>query len=109
MKKAVFGFVYFIAFYFIGCMIAGGIAGGKLGASGKYANNPAALQKAAGEAGQKAVADNLGLIVGVALTLAIGGAAVGVLPGTGSNRPRTTEELLAEARLGMDNRYTPAT
>src|SRR5687768_2151115 len=108
MKRAAVGFVWFIGFYFVGCMVAGGIAGAKLGASGKYVNDSAALQRAATEAGEQAVKDNLGLIVGIAVTLAVGGAAVGLLPGTGGPRVKTQEELLAEARLSMDGRYHPA-
>ena len=108
MKKFVFGFVWFIAFYFGACIVMGGIAGAKLGASEKYRNNPEALQRDAGEAGAKAVEDNLGWIVGAAVTLSIAGASLGLLPGTGGPRQATQEELLAAARLGADNRYHPA-
>jgi hypothetical protein len=108
MKKVLVGFAWFLAFYFGSCMVVGAFVGAKLGASGKYANDSAALQRAASEAGEKAARDNLGLLVGIAVTLSVGGTALGLLPGTGGPRQTSTEELLAEARQSVDQRYHPA-
>jgi hypothetical protein len=79
MKKLLFGFLWFLALYFVFCMGVGAVAGANAGS--KY-KNAAAAQKAGGIAGAKAVNDNFGLIVGGALMLSILGSGFGLLPGT---------------------------
>jgi hypothetical protein len=81
MRKVLFGFVWFIVLYFVGCMGVGGVAGG---IAGSRETNRAAAQMAGGRAGGKAVTENYGLIVGGAVTLSILGSGFGILPGTRS-------------------------
>ena len=84
MKKLLFGLLWFVAFYFLFCMGVGGVAGG---IAGSKHQNTAAAQKAGQLAGEKAVNEYLGAIVGTCLTLSILGSGFGLLPGTGSRRP----------------------
>ena len=71
MRKVVFGFVWFVVFYFGICIVAGAVAGASAGDV-----------DAARVAGEQLVSENLPLIIGASVTLAVGGAALGLLPGT---------------------------
>jgi hypothetical protein len=79
MKKLLFGLLWFVVLYFLFCAGVGAVAGA---AAGSQSKNTAAAQKAGQIAGAKAVSENLGLIVGAALTLSILGCGFGILPGT---------------------------
>jgi len=91
MKKLLFGFVWFVVLYFVFCMGFGAVAGAK---AGSQYRDTAAAQRAGAIAGEKAVTENLGVIVGGALMLSILGSGFGLLPGTRAARPATqTEEV----------------
>ncbi|MFG6413142.1 hypothetical protein ACG02S_04445 [Roseateles sp. DC23W] len=85
MKRTIFGIVWFVVFWFGSVIIGGAIAGGIAGAQVK----PSSLSEGfdlGKEAGHTAGAEfaqkySSHLLIG-ALILAIGGTALGVLPGT---------------------------
>jgi hypothetical protein len=79
MRKVCFGFVWFIAFYLIICMVAGGIAGA---AAGSEHTSVEAAQRAGAEAGAKIVHEYQGYMLALAAMLAAMGSIGGVLPGT---------------------------
>jgi hypothetical protein len=82
MKKLLFGLLWFVVLYFTFCGGVGGFAGAK---AGSQYQNAAAAQEASKIAGAKAVSENLGVILGAALTLSILGSGFGLLPGTRTN------------------------
>lgn len=89
MKKLLFGLLWFVVLYFLFCAGVGAVAGAK---AGSQYTNTAAAQRAGQIAGAKAVSENLGFIVGGALTLAILGSGFGLLPGTRQAAPVVESE-----------------
>ena len=79
MRKILFGFVWFVVLYFLGCMGVGAVAGA---IAGSREPNAAAGQIAGQRAGAKGVSGNIGFIAGGALSLSILGCGAGILPGT---------------------------
>jgi hypothetical protein len=77
IKKILMSLVWFVVFYFLGCMLVGGVAGAIAG--GK---DPANASQAGGLAGQKAVEGLLVYIIVGAASLAGAGSFFEVLPGT---------------------------
>jgi len=70
MKSVLIAIVLFVVFYLGGCMVVGGIAGGKAGANER---NSEAAARAGGAAGEKAVRENMGAIaVGAAVASLVG-------------------------------------
>ena len=78
-QKVMMGLVWFAVFYFLACVIVGGVAGAMAGA-----NDPAHAQQAGGIAGQQAVTKYYYVILFGSIALATVGAATGILPGTRS-------------------------
>lgn len=79
-KKAVFGLVYWVVFYFMACAVAGGIAGGMAGAQ-----NPGDPQRASeqgAKAGQEIVLKYASYFLLGSGALAVAGTGFGLLPGT---------------------------
>jgi amino acid transporter len=77
MKRLVFGIVWCIGFYFLGCGLTGGVAGAIAGS-----RDPQNASVAGARAGEKAVRDVWGFILGGALILSVLGTVTGLLPGT---------------------------
>lgn len=77
MKRVFFGLVWCVVFYFVGCMLAGAVAGGIAG----Y-HHPEAAAEAGRLAGIKVVQEYRPFIIFGAVTLAVLGSGAGYLPGT---------------------------
>jgi hypothetical protein len=91
MKRIVFGVIWFVVFWFgglvLGGTIVGAIAGSRVKASSVtdgYAKGHQVGQAAGAEFGQKY---GVAIFIG-ALVLSIGGAAIGLLPGTKKKQPK---------------------
>ena len=81
-KRILFGVLWFIVFYFAGCIVVGAIAGAIAGAQ-----DPANASDAGAIAGTRAVEDLHLYIVGGAVLLSGVGAWAGLLPGTRNKKP----------------------
>ena len=81
LRKILMGVVWFVAFYIGAAVVVGGVAGGIAGA-----RNPHNASEAGRIAGQNAVARNIPFIFGGSLIAAVAGSALGVLPGTRSQK-----------------------
>ena len=75
--RYLFGFMWFVGIYFVGCVVLGGIAGGIAGA-----NNPQNPGEVGAIAGREIVANYRHLITIGAALVAAGGTFTGILPGT---------------------------
>jgi hypothetical protein len=80
------GFVWFVALYFVGCMVVGGVAGGVARAHLRPGQDASVV---GAEAGTRAVEAYVGAIAIGALLTSIVGTSLGFLPGTG--QPRLTQ------------------
>ena len=88
MKRAFMAFVWSIVFYFVGCMLVGGVAGG---IAGSHQTNTAAASQAGRLAGIKYVTEYRPYIVFAAVSLAVLGSGAGYLPGTKSRVQQYSE------------------
>jgi hypothetical protein len=86
MKRVFMAFVWSIVFYFVGCMLAGAVAGGIAG----Y-HHPEAASEAGRIAGIKVVQEYRPYIVFAAVSLAVLGCGAGYLPGTKSRVQQYSE------------------
>ena len=90
VRRIVFGFLWFIVFYFAACMLIGAVAGGFAGAK-----DPDNAREAGRIAGAEAVGRVLPLIVIGSLLGAAVGSATGFLPGT---RGKKEDEAVDEPK-----------
>ena len=89
MRRFFFGLLWFLVFYFAGLAVGGGIAGALAGGqgAGTSASSPNTFSKgytAGEEFGRKY---GVFFLFG-SLVLAVGGSALGILPGTKPKRPK---------------------
>jgi hypothetical protein len=85
--RYLFGFMWFVGIYFVGCVILGGIAGGIAGA-----NNPQNAGEAGAIAGREIVTNYRHFVIIGAALVAAAGTFTGILPGTKA-KPEAESEV----------------